>query len=659
MVQPMKQAHRRFYLSHGFVEAYKDRQPNWGPAGYLTYKTRYARRKEDGSTEEYWETVKRVVEGVFDLQKQHIIQNDLTWDDGRAQKTAKEMYDAMWEFKFLPPGRGLFMMGTDYIRNRTGAGLFNCAFISTEDINTRGPEIYEFIMDALMLGVGVGFDTLGADKTKVKAPKETNGLVFIIPDSREGWVESVGMILHGFFEGVAIPRFDYSEIRAAGEPIEGFGGTASGPEPLKELHNELTDFFLDRIGEPVTAVDIVDIENFISKCVVAGNVRRSAALALGDPFDMAYIGMKHDQEKLDSHRHQSNNSVACGIGMSYEHLAENTKRQGEPGYQWLENARSFKRTGDKSDPDKFVRGTNPCGEIFLESGELCNLAEIFPAYHDSYEDFERTLKLAYLYCKSVTLTKTHWPETNARMLKNRRIGLGLGGIIQAQNKHGIREILDWCDMGYNHIQELDEQFSNWLAIPRSKRTTTVKPSGTVSLLNGATPGVHFPHSEYYLRRITLSKSSPLLERVVAAGYPVRDYHYDPERTVVIDVPVKEPLFRKSKREASMWEQIENTAKLQRYWADNAVSNTITVKDEEKDQIEIALQHYEDQLKSASFMPLDDHGYTDAPYEEIDQETYEEIASQIGELDFTGVIFENGTKSLEKEYCDSESCEVRR
>ena len=152
-----------------------------------------------------------------------------------------------------------------------------------------------------------------------------------------------------------------------------------------------------------------------------------------------------------------------------------------------------------------MAGFNPCSEQQLHDGECCCLVETFPAKHDSYEDYVKTLKCAYLYGKTVTLVNTHWPETNAMMLKNRRIGLSQSGIVQAFNKHGRRQMLDWCDNAYTHIQELDKEYSDWLCVPKSVRTTSIKPSGTVSLLNGSTPGIHFPENEYYIRRIRFSK----------------------------------------------------------------------------------------------------------------------------------------------------------
>lgn len=652
MVQPT--THRKFYLSDQFLENYRGKQPEWGPLGYVVYKRTYARRKEDGTTEEFWETVKRVVEGVFNIQKEHVAKNGLRWDGSRSQKTAQEMFTAIWEFKFLPPGRSLWMMGSDYVQNRTAAGLYNCAFASTEMIVDRGVEIFEFIMDALMLGVGVGFDTLGAGKLKVKEPKKTNGLTFDVPDSREGWVESVGLLLNAYFNGTSIPKFNYDQIRPFGEPIKGFGGTASGPQPLIDLHKDIKKLLSSRVDEFLNSSDIVDIETYISKCVIAGNIRRSASLALGDPFDNDYLELKHDQKKLHYNRYASNNSVAAVVGMDYSQCVENTIKQGEPGYVWLDNARKYGRMGELKD-DSYVMGVNPCSEQTLEHMELCCLVETFPARHETYEDFKQTLKLAYLFGKSVSLTKTHWPETNARMLKNRRIGLSQTGIIQAFNKHGRREVLRWCDSGYNYIQELDKKFSDWLAIPRSIKTTSVKPSGSVSLLPQATPGIHYPEAEHYIRRIRFSVNDPLLPAIKKAGYKIEDDVYDSGRsTKVVEFPVKEEFFEKSKYDVSIWEQLENTAKYQQYWSDNSVSVTITFKPEEAKDIKNALELYEDSLKSVSFLPLAEHGYEQAPYEAITKDQYKKMLKKLKPIDFSKIE----TDAMGEKYCDGDTCQIQ-
>ena len=298
--------------------------------------------------------------------------------------------------------------------------------------------------------------------------------------------------------------------------------------------------------------------------------------------------------------------------------------------------------------------TGNCGEQTLESFELCCLVETFPSRHESYEEFQETLKYAYLYSKSVTLVNTHWKETNAVMLKNRRMGISQTGIIEAFVKHGRRHILDWCDKGYRYLRELDEIYSDWLCVPKSIKITTVKPSGTVSLLPGVPPGIHYPHSEYYIRRIRISKNSDLIEPIRAAGYYIEDDSYSPN-TIVVEFPVHEKYFDRSKNMVSIWEQAENAAAYQRYWSDNQVSITITFQQEEAKEIKHVLEAYEDKLKSASFLPIKEHGYKQAPYEEITKERYEEMVSKI-----TPILSLDKTqdRALGEVFCDSDKCEVR-
>lgn len=668
---------RKFKLSEQFLDQYRVKDVPWGPVGYVTYKRTYARKLsefEPGAegTEEWWQTCRRVIEGMFNLQKQHVVSLGLEWNDAKSQRTAKEAFDRLFHLKWTPPGRGLWMMGTDFVENRTAAGLFNCAFRSTKDLSEKGGYLFRWMMDALMLGIGVGFDTLGAGTLTVQEPGSTNpmpnvpgdrvnvytqvedGFVCQIADSREGWVESVQVIVDSFLFGFGLPSFDYSLIREYGAPINGFGGTSSGSGPLEELHRELIQLYTDRVGDLIRSTDIVDTENLIGKCVVAGNVRRSAALALGQSDDREYLTMKNDQEKLYNHRWGSNNSFHAHVGQDYTWHAEQSQKNGEPGYIWLDNART---RGRMKDPERFddtmVMGFNPCVEQQLEDGELCCLTETFPAKHESYEDYLRTLKIAYLYAKTVTLSRTQWAETNAIMLKNRRIGLSMSGVVQAFNKFGRRELFNWCDKAYDYVQQLDGIYSDWLCIPRSKRTTSIKPSGTVSLLNGSTPGVHFPEDEYYIRRIRFSNTSELLADLEGAGYPVEDCVYSPN-TKVVAFPVHEPLFIKGKREASMWEQLEIAAAMQYYWADNSVSVTVTFKPEEGEQIKDALEMYESKLKAVSFLKYEETGYQQAPYEPISKEEFENMSAKITPIQRFGALTEAGQGT---KFCDGDSCVV--
>ncbi len=648
---------RKFRLSEQFINKYKETEVPWGPVGYVTFKRTYARRLnefEEGATgtEEWWQTCRRVIEGMFDIQKRHAFMIGIEWNDAKAQRTAKEAYDRLFSLKWTPPGRGLWMMGTKFVYERTGAGLFNCAFRYTKNIADKGGYLFAWMMDALMVGIGVGFDTLGAKTFSVKEPQWTNDTL-VIEDSREGWVNSVHILLDGYILGKKVPKFDFSAIRGKGEPIRGFGGTSSGADPLIELHANLKDLLDPKIGEMVESVDIVDIENLIGRCVVAGNVRRSAALAIGQFDDKEYLTMKNDQEKLYHHRWGSNNSFEAKVGMDYTWHASQSAINGEPGYIWLDNARYYGRMKDDMRFDDVkVMGFNPCVEQQLENGELCCLVETYPAKHDSYEDYIKTLEIAYMYGKTVTLVNTHWPETNAIMLKNRRIGLSQTGVVQAFNKFGRRKMYQWCDDAYDHVQKLDKEYSDWLCVPRSVRMTSIKPSGTVSLLNGSTPGIHYPENEYYIRRIRFAMNSKLLPALEEAGYKIEKDAYSPN-TMCVEFPVKEPFFQKGKRDISMWEQLEIAAQYQYYWADNSVSITVTFQEHEKDEIKDALEMYETRLKAVSFLKYEETGYKQAPYEPITKEEYEKTIKKI--IPIKKIETDEG--GIGSKFCSNDTCEI--
>ena len=648
---------RRFKLSDTYIDQYKDREVPWGSLGYVTFKRTYARRlsefeEEATGTEEWYQTCRRVIEGMFEMQKKHVYRLGLEWNDAKAQRTAKDAYNRLFELKWTPPGRGLWMMGTKFVAERTAAGLFNCAFRSTKELNIKGGYLFAWMMDALMLGIGVGFDTLGAETLTIQEPDFTDD-IYQIPDSREGWVKSVEILLNGYFFGEKVPKFDYSLIREAGALIKGFGGTSSGYGPLKELHDDLITLYTKHIGQKISSVVIVDTENLIGRCVVAGNVRRSAALALGSHDDYEYLQMKNDQEALSHHRWGSNNSFHAIVGQDYSWHAEQSQKNGEPGYIWLDNARTRGRFADPPrDDDKNVMGFNPCVEQQLEDAELCCLVETFPAKHDTYEDYLATLKIAYLYGKTVTLANTHWPETNAKMLKNRRIGLSQSGVIQSFNKFGRRTVLEWSDRAYDHVRELDKLYSDWLCIPQSVRMTSIKPSGTVSLLNGSTPGIHYPEDEYYIRRIRFSSDSDMLPTLQAAGYVIEPDHYSPN-TMCVEFPVREKHFKKGKRDISMWEQLEIAAQYQHYWADNSVSITVTFKPEEAKDIKTALEMYETRLKAVSFLRYEETGYVQAPYEPITKEQYEQMIKNVTPVQ----RFHTDEGGAGTKYCDGDNCTI--
>ena len=515
-------------------------------------------------------------------------------------------------------------------------------------------------MDASMLGVGVGFDTKGANEIVVKGvDKDRDPQTFQIPDTREGWVESVKLLLESYFHGQAPVEFDYSIVRPAGVPIKGFGGVSSGPEPLQEVHESITSVLESNSGEPITITTIVDIMNLIGKCVVAGNVRRTAEIVFGDADNEEYLDLKN--YKVNPHRDQygwtSNNSIFAELGMDYTEASKRIVDNGEPGFAWLDNMRKYSRMKNGGDnKDHRAMGGNPCLEQTLESYELCCLVETFPDNHDDLDDYKRTLKYAYLYAKSVTLGKTHWSDTNRVMLRNRRIGCSVSGVAQFITNRGIDTLKNWLEEGYDTIQEWDDMYSDWFAIPKSIKTTSVKPSGTVSLLAGATPGLHYPESRFYIRRIRVSKHSELLEPMKRAGYKIEPAFGSEDTTMVVEVPVDVGEGIRTVGELSIWEQFSLAAFMQRHWADNQVSCTVTFDPEkEANEIPQVLNYFQYHLKGISLLPRHDLGaYKQMPYESIDEKEYNKQAKKLGKLSF-GVI-SNEEANIEK-FCDGDFCDV--
>jgi hypothetical protein len=984
-----------FSLDRDFVKGFVGRQPKWGPLGYITYKRTYARPLTEGvlypehlelaaqhglkDSEEWWLTLVRVVEGTYRIQEQHCKQLHLPWDAGRAQQSAQEMYRLIWDFKFTPPGRGLWMMGTPVVEKIGSAALNNCGFTSTAEIATNFSAPFCFLMDMSMLGVGVGGDSRGAGKVVIQQPEM--GPAHVVEDSREGWVTLVRRVLDSFVGKDTFPLLiDYSQVRPRGTPIKGFGGTASGPEPLQELVGAIELLLAARIGKKITSANIVDLFNLIGRCVVAGNVRRSAEIMFGDPADIEFLDLK-DPEKagqfLASHRWASNNSVFAYVGQDYTACAARTAKNGEPGYLWLDNAQNFSRMGRAPDfKDTDAAGGNPCQpawatvltpggirtirdidtgtliwsgrrwtrvirkwstgvkpvnayhtragtfygtehhrvvsagtkveaglaetidigmqsktgleaapvypnvvmdglvigdgtvhkasgdlvllligakdgdyldsevapflrlhrpgvdataweistsvtvdelpktyerrvparyrlgtplvarsflrglysangsicgdrvtlktasiqmvrdvqemlsslgirsyyttnqahdvafsngtytcresydvnitgdrqefrrligfiqgykrakldaacqtvstgrvkttyevvsvtplgseEVFdltvddpehtywtggllvsncleqtLESFELCCLVETYPSLHETYKKYQRTLKFAYLYAKTVTLLPTHDTRTNAVLLRNRRIGTSMSGIVQAMNKHGRREFFRWCNEGYEYLTDLDRIYSRWLCVPTSIKKTSVKPSGTVSLLAGVTPGIHFPHSKYYYRVIRFDSASPFIDVLREAGYRCVDLAPGEPNTVAVYFPMKEDFFERGESEVSLWEQLEIAAQVQTYWADNQVSVTVKFdKEREGKDIKNALELYETRLKGVSFLPHEDHGYAHAPYQTITKDEYETAVAALKPYSLTGETHEKTDA-----FCDGEKCLV--
>lgn len=667
-----------FKLAEEFVSAYRSKKVPWGyqdaagnSVGEITFLRTYSRLKEDGTKETWVDVCERVINGMYSLQKDHAKSQRLPWSDSKAAASAKEAFDRLFNLKWTPPGRGLWVMGTPLVNEqRNSAALQNCAFVSTMEMTKLNPaKPFAFLMEASMLGVGVGFDDKGADKDFIiHAPLQ--GDTYVVPDTREGWVESVTALINAYLKPDSkAPVFDYKEIRPAGTPIKTFGGTAAGHEPLERLHDYIRHIFDGREGEKLTRKDIADIGNLIGVCVVSGNVRRSAELLIGRIDDEDFLNLKNAEVYPERNSYDpakpgwawmSNNSVEAKVGSDFSKIIDGIVLNGEPGVVWMDVSRKYGRLIDPpNNKDWRVAGYNPCAEQSLESFEMCTLVETYLNRHDNLDDFKRTLKFAYLYAKTVTLLPTHWEETNAIMQRNRRIGTSISGIANFADNNGWTVLRDWLNEGYAVVKGYDESYSEWLGIRQSIKMTTVKPSGTVSILAGESPGVHWASGgKFFNRAIRFANSDPMLPLFRMANYRVEPASESPETTSVVFFPI-ETTAKRAEKDVSVHEKVALAVVTQRYWSDNSVSVTVTFDPEkEADSIASILHMHDGQLKTVSFLPMGNTVYPQMPYTQITESEYEESRMTLFPIDLAGVYEGMAFDAVGEAYCTTDACEVK-
>jgi ribonucleoside-diphosphate reductase alpha chain len=682
----------KFYLNVDTVKYLHSLSPIFGFNGFgeTVYYRTYSRlipgdksNKKSVDRQEQWaDTVVRVINGIFHIRKDHYIKNKLEWDEDYWQKYASEMAVYMFQMKFLPPGRGLWAMGTEFVSERGSSALFNCAFCSTEDILWAS----HWTMDFLMHGTGVGFNTDW--KGNAFKPNKQNSYEYIIPDSREGWCDSIYCLINAYVPDSKnnlnkFPVFNYSRIRPAGLRINGFGGISSGPEPLKILHGRIESYFDKFLDGSVSHTRlIVDLMNAIGACVVAGNVRRSAEIALGRANDDEFLDLKDWNKNPDRAdiMWMSNNSIQLWDSKDFDRLPELVERckiNGEPGLLNMINIQKFGRFGRLEKDDAI--GINPCGEIPLENGELCNLAEVFPTRcvkdSDQYykpdpdntirevpfnkenfdkEDFYKACEFATFYSSTVSLLPTHRVKTNKVIARNRRIGVSLSGITDLSQVIGNTKLTRTLRDSYTRIKATNIQLAKDAGVPNSVRVTTIKPSGSISQLVGVSSGMHFPPFQYCIRRLRVSKTAPVAQILIDNEIP-HETDFTNEKTWVFEFPIK---FTSKHRapDVSIWEQFALLAMIQREYADNSVSCTITYnKDKESSELERALAQYVPVIKSVSILPHSDKGeYPQMPYEGISEEEYNNRISNFPKIDWSKFVGSDGQMAR---YCTNDSCEI--
>lgn len=601
----------------------------WGEIGYITYKRTYARRLKENDanspTEEYKDTVDRVVNGAIKQLK-------VPFSD-KEQKRVKEI---MLGLKGTVAGRFFWQLGTKTVDKLGLPSLQNCAFTVVD--HPIRPFTWTF--DMLMLGSGVGYNIQRefvyklpkVIKKKVKVQRiDEKDADYIVPDSREGWVKLLGKVLKAYFysgEG-----FTYSTIciRGKGTPIKGFGGTASGPEDLVNGIDNICSVLNARRGKQLRPIDCLDIMNIIGSIVVAGNVRRSAQIAIGDFDDLEFLAAKNwSQGNIPNWRAMSNNSVVCNdISKLPSQFWDGYLGGGEPyGLINLKLAQSCGRLGETEYPDPEVLGFNPCAEQSLAPFETCCLAEIHLPNIDSEEELKEVATYLYRINKHSLAIKCHHKETEDIVHKNMRMGIGITGYLMATKKQK-----SWLSKTYKHLRDYDKKYSKKHGFPESIKITTVKPSGTLSLLSGVTPGAHPGFSHYFIRRVRMASNIPLVEVCKKNGYHVEYVRgfdgKEDHSTVVVSFPCKFPAHTTVAQDVTAINQLETIKELQKNWSDNSVSVTIYYRKEELDDIkEWLAENYNEGLKTVSFLLHSEHGFDQAPYEEITKEEYAKLSKNV-------------------------------
>jgi ribonucleoside-triphosphate reductase (thioredoxin) len=631
----------------------------WSSVGYLTYKRTYARRLDenniDSPTEEFPDTVERVIKACDEQLK-----------CGFTKEEEARLRSYLLGLKGSVAGRFWWQLGTDTVNKLGLSSLQNCAFRTVD----KPVEPFTWAMDMLMLGSGVGYNIQKENVNKLppvnvdfKAPQRVNdsGADFVVPDSREGWVALLGKTLKAAFLAHQSGKqtFTYSTqlIRSKGAPIKGFGGTASGPEDLVWGIEQISKILEKRAGKQLRPIDCLDIMNIIGAVVVAGNVRRSAQIAIGDADDVEYLLAKRwDLGNIPSWRDMSNNSVVChDIGDLHDFFWDGYQGKGEPyGLINLKLSRKVGRLGETQYPDPKVQGYNPCAEQSLADGETCCLAEVFLPNISSKEELLDVATLLYRINKHSLAIQCHQKVTEAIVHENMRMGIGITGVLQS-----TEEQKSWLSETYGKIREFDNEYSAKNGFNKSIKLTTVKPSGTLSLLPGVTPGCHPAYARYMIRRIRISANHALVQVCKDHGYHV-EYRQnfdgtEDHSTVVVSFPFRHPDHAVLAKEMTAIDQLETVKWLQEVWSDNSVSCTVYYRPEELEDIKAYLKkNYKKNHKSLSFLLHSEHGFKQAPLEEITEEQYNELVAKTKTI----TSIDEANIGLSDDECASGSCPIR-
>lgn len=611
----------------------------------------YCRWLPEENRREHWEEVVARVINYLKTETRHA--------DRIPNKVWTSIEDGMLTFNIMPSMRLVATAGS--AAKKDNVCMYNCSYLPIDSLKSFSELLY-----ILMCGTGVGYSVENENISKlrvIKYPTSQRRDDYIVEDSREGWAKALLFGLETWYNGEDV-HFVLSQLRPYGAPLKTMGGRSSGPEPLKQLLEFCREIILEAKGRQLTSLEAHDICCKIAEVVVVGGTRRSAMISFSDLEDQLMRSAK--DFPIPPHRCMANNSAVYkskpdNITFLEEWSALAKSGSGERGIVNISNLSNICKER------KFTQDmrTNPCGEIILRPYEMCNLSEAVIRSDDDIGDLVEKVTTA-TWLGVIQSTFTHFPFLRPEWKKNceeeRLIGVSLTG--QLDNPEILSEQV--LKQLKKVVVKIAKHASEILKISTPKAYTCTKPSGTVSQVVDSSSGCHPRYSKFYIRRYRISTSDPLFHLMKDQGVP-----YKPEvgqtddnaTTMVFDFPISSPEKAIIAKNWSCMDQLNWYLKVQKNWSTHNVSNTVYVKKNEWIQVGAWVYDHFDEIVGISFLPIEDHKYELAPYEEIDEKTYITLIKEFPKLDFS-VLGEyekdigDKTEASKTYACVGDKCELK-
>lgn len=630
------------------------------PYRNFIHLSRYSRWLEDKNRRETWvETVDRYINFMLD----HLDKNN-GYTPPEAHVLLVRNY--IMEHRALPSMRALMTAGPALERNNIAG--YNCSYVVVDN-----PVAFDEILYILMNGTGVGFscEEQYVNQLPVIPQLHDSENVIVVEDSKEGWAHAYHDLVHGLYNGV-IQKWDVSKVRPAGARLKTFGGRASGPDPLVELFEFTISTFLKAQGRKLTDLEAHDIVCEIASVVVVGGVRRSALISLGDLGSDGHRSAKSGAwwEK-DGQRALANNSAVFDSKPSREVFDNEWQAlidsgSGERGV--------FNRQASQKQAAKFGRrsaevdyGTNPCSEIILRPNQFCNLSTVVVEADDTYITLASKVRAATIlgtWQSTLTNFKYLRPLWKQNTEQERLLGVSMTGPFGNKLLNGtvsFRKTEDvLVSLRYEAVK-MNQIVADEIGIPRSAAITCVKPEGTTSQLTLTSSGLHAWHNEQYIRTVRGDRKDPLSQFLIDSGFPYEADVMNPENTVVFSFPIKAPEGAIVRRDLDAKRHLDLWMLYQKAWCEHKPSVTIYVRPEEWSEVGDWVYENFDEVSGISFLPLSEHTYQQAPYQDVTIDEYNEWVTRIPQdVDWdmlSSYELEDTTTGTQELSCTAGACEV--